>query len=81
MQGYWEGLIIIASDELQKLRQLELGNEYHVAVDNRDGNNQGVAHDVIDISQDKSAYQLDELKIKIETKISSKNDGVDIDYW
>lgn len=80
-QEYWEDLIIIASDELQKLRKIELGNEYHAAVGNREGINQSVARDVTGIFQGKSAQQLDELKIKIETKISSKSDGVDIGYW
>lgn len=78
---YWEDLIIIASDELQKLRKMELGNEYHAVVGNREGINQSVAHDVTSIFHSKTTQQLDELKFKIETKLSGKEDGVDIGYW
>lgn len=78
---YWEDLKIIAHDELQKLRKSELGNEYHAAVGNREGINQSVARDVTSIVQGKTAQQLDELKAKIEEKIESKSDGVDIGYW
>lgn len=79
--GYWEDLTIIASDELQKLRKMELGNEYHATVGNREGINQSVAHDVTGIFHGKTAQQLDELKAKIELKIESKSDGVDVGYW
>lgn len=79
--GYWQDLIIIASDELQKLRKMELGNEYNAAMGNRDGINQSVARDVTTLFQGKTAHQLDELKLKIELKISGKSDGVDIGYW
>ncbi|XP_055303005.1 splicing factor Cactin [Sitodiplosis mosellana] len=79
--GYWEDLIIIASDELQKLQKMELGNEYNATLGNREGINQSVARDVTSLFQGKTANQLDELKIKIESKINSKSDGVDIGYW
>lgn len=80
-QGYWEDLTIIATDELQKLRKLELGNEYNVTMGNREGINQSVARDVTTIFQGKTAQELDELKAKIEFKLSGKGDGVDIGYW
>lgn len=79
--GYWEDLIIIASDELQKMRKIELGNEYNAALGNREGINQSVARDVTSLFQGKTAQQLDELRTKIELKINSKSDGVDIGYW
>lgn len=79
--SYWQDLTIIASDELQKLRKMELGNEYNAAMGNRDGINQSVARDVTTLFQGKTAHQLDELKSKIELKISGKSDGVDIGYW
>lgn len=81
-KGYWEDLTIIACDELQKLRKMELGNEYNAAfVGNREGINQSVARDVTSLFQGKTAHELDELRTKIELKISSKSDGVDIGYW
>lgn len=79
--GYWVDLTIIASDELQKLKKMELGSEYHAVVGNREGINHSVARDVTSIFQGKTAQQLDELKLKIESKLSGKEDGVDIGYW
>lgn len=75
---YWEDLSIIATDELQKLRKIE-EDDYQASLGR--GINQSVARDVTNIFQGKTAQQLDELKLKIETKISSKEDGVDISYW
>lgn len=78
--SYWEDLIIIASDELQKLQKLEHENGDQGII-NRDGINQSVARDVTSIFQGKTAHQLIELKEKIESKINSQDDGVDIGYW
>lgn len=78
---YWEDLTTIVRDELQKLKKLELGGEYHATVGNREGIHQSVARDVTEIFRGKTAQQLDELKAKIEGKIESKSDGVDIGYW
>lgn len=75
---YWEDLSIIATDELQKLRKIE-EDDYQASLGR--GINQSVARDVTNIFQGKTAQQLDELKLKIEKKISSKEDGVDISYW
>lgn len=80
--GYWEDLTIIVTDELQKLRKMELGeNDYHATVGNREGINQSVAHDVTKIFHGKTAAELKELKLKIELKIESKSGGVDVGYW
>lgn len=78
---YWEDLTTIVRDELHKLRKLELGGEYNATVGNREGIHQSVARDVAEIFRGKSAQQLDELKAKIEQKIESKSDGVDVGYW
>lgn len=78
---YWEDLTTIVRDELHKLRKLELGGEYNATVGNREGIHQSVARDVTEIFRGKSAQQLDELKAKIEQKIESKSDGVDVGYW
>lgn len=79
--GYWQDLTIIACDELQKIRKAELGNEYHAALGNREGINQSVACDVTGIFHGKTTQQLNELRMKIEQKIDSKSDGVDVGYW
>lgn len=78
---YWTDLTIIANDELQKLRKIELGNEYLAEIGNREGINQSVVRDVTSIFQGKTTQQLDELKLKIETKLNSRSDGTDIGYW
>lgn len=78
---YWEDLKTIVRDELQKLKKLEGDGEINATVGNRDGIHQSVAHDVTNIFRGKSAHQLVELKRKIEAKLESKCDGVDIGYW
>lgn len=81
-RGYWEDLTIIANDELQKLKKIETSDEYqHAAAVNRGGINPTVVRDVTSIFHGKSAQQLDELKQKIEMKLSGNSDGVDIGYW
>lgn len=78
---YWEDLTVIVQDELQKLKKLELGGEYHATVGRREGIHQSVARDVTAIFRGKTTRQLEELRKKIESKIEKKNDGVDIGYW
>lgn len=78
---FWEDMTTIVEDELQKLRKLELGGEYHAKVGRREGIHQSVAKDVTCIFRGKTSGQLDELKKKIEAKINGNNDGVDIGYW
>lgn len=77
--AYWEDLTIIATDELQKMRKAEIEGEFQSG--NREGINQSVANDVTKIFHGKSAHQLSELRLKIESKITSKSDGVDVSYW
>ncbi|XP_063701518.1 splicing factor Cactin [Culicoides brevitarsis] len=77
---YWEDLTIICEDELKKLRKLEQEkSEYRAS--RREGIHESVAKDVTNIFKGKSAAQLHELQTKIEHKINSKLDGVDIGYW
>lgn len=71
---YWEDLTVIVQDELHKLRKTEIEGR-------REGIHQTVAKDVAEIFRGKTTTQLDELKIKIEGKISNHTDGVDIGYW
>lgn len=71
---YWEDLTVIVQDELHKLRKTEIEGR-------REGIHQTVAKDVAEIFRGKTTIQLDELKIKIEGKISNHTDGVDIGYW
>lgn len=78
---FWEDMTVIVEDELQKLKKLELGGEYHAKVGRREGIHQSVAKDVTNIFRGKTTNQLEELKKKIEAKISCKADGVDIGYW
>lgn len=78
---YWEDLTVIVQDELQKLKKLVLGGEYHATVGRREGIHQSVARDVTEIFRGKTTLQLEELKKKIESKIDEKSDGVDIGYW
>ncbi|XP_037024510.1 cactin isoform X2 [Bradysia coprophila] len=78
---YWEDLTVIVQDELQKLKKLVLGGEYHATVGRREGIHQSVARDVTEIFRGKTTSQLEELKRKIESKIDDKSDGVDIGYW
>lgn len=77
---YWDDLTIIVEDEIQKLRKIETEkNEYRAA--GREGIHQSVAKDVTDVFKGKTTTQLDELKLKIECKINTHADGVDVGYW
>lgn len=84
---YWNDLTVIVQDELQKLRKSALNaveedrSEYQVAVRRREGIHQTVAKDVTEIFRGKTTQQLEELKKKIEDKLSNHTDGVDIGYW
>ncbi|KXJ71445.1 hypothetical protein RP20_CCG020541 [Aedes albopictus] len=77
---YWNDLTIIVEDELQKLRKVEVEKQ-RMATGRREGIHQSVAKDVTQIFKGKSSSQLDELKKKIEDKINSQQDGLDIGYW
>ncbi|XP_055856405.1 splicing factor Cactin [Episyrphus balteatus] len=78
---FWNDMTVIANDELQKLRKLELGCEYDAKIGRREGIHQSVSKEVSDVFRGKTAQQLEELRHKIETKIMRKTDGVDISYW
>ena len=79
---YWADITIIVEDELKKLKKLEVDkSEYRVAVGRREGIHQSVAKDVTEIFRGKSTTQLNELKGKIEHKITNQTDGVDVGYW
>ncbi|CAD7086364.1 unnamed protein product [Hermetia illucens] len=78
---FWEDMTVIVQDELQKLRKMQLGNEYQVTAGRREGIHQSVARDVTDIFRGKSTGELSQLKTRIEAKISGDSDGVDIGYW
>ncbi|XP_055530238.1 splicing factor Cactin [Wyeomyia smithii] len=77
---YWNDLTIIVEDELQKLRKVE-AEKQRMATGRREGIHQSVAKDVTQIFKGKSSSQLEELKKKIEDKINSQQDGLDIGYW
>lgn len=77
---YWSDLTIIVEDELQKMRKLE-AEKQRMAPGRREGIHQSVAKDVTQIFRGKSSTQLEELKRKIEDKISNPQDGLDIGYW
>ena len=73
--GYWEDLTVIVDDDLKKLKKQETERN------RREGIHQSVAKDVSDIFRGKSTTQLNELKSKIEHKISNQTDGLDVGYW
>lgn len=77
--GYWEDLTVIVDDDLKKLKKQE--SENVLSLGRRDGIHQSVAKDVSDIFRGKSTKQLNELKAKIEHKISNQTDGLDVGYW
>ncbi|XP_050096785.1 cactin [Anopheles aquasalis] len=77
---FWTDLTIIVDDEIHKLRKVE-AEKQRVATGRREGIHQSVAKDVTQIFRGKTAQQLEELKKKIEDKISSQQDGLDIGYW
>lgn len=80
---YWADLTIIVNDELYKLRKLSV-EQSSAEVDlnaRREGIHSSVARDVGDVFKGKTTVQLEELRRKIEGKIESQSDGVDIGYW
>ncbi|GAB0100666.1 Cactin [Sergentomyia squamirostris] len=77
---YWEDLTIIVEDELRKQQKI-LNEEYQATLGRREGIHQSVAKDVGEIFRGKTTTQLEELRRKIESKISGQSDGVDVGYW
>jgi hypothetical protein len=76
---YWEDLTTIVDDDLKKLKKAE--SEKDAFLGRREGIHQSVAKDVSDIFRGKSTTQLNELKAKIEQKLSNQTDGLDVGYW
>ncbi|KAH8291582.1 hypothetical protein KR018_001257 [Drosophila ironensis] len=76
---FWNDMIIIVQDELQK-QQKKLA-EHSDLNQRRDGIHQSVVKDVSDIFRGKNAQLLEEMRQRIEAKINSRADGVDISYW
>ncbi|KAH8387143.1 hypothetical protein KR093_005051 [Drosophila rubida] len=77
---FWIDMVTIVQDELQKqLKQQQ--SEANALNQRRDGIHQSVVKDVADIFRGKNAKQLDEMRVRIEAKISGRADGVDISYW
>ncbi|XP_058125083.1 splicing factor Cactin [Anopheles ziemanni] len=77
---FWTDLTIIVDDEIHKLRKVE-AEKQRIATGRREGIHQSVAKDVTEIFRGKTAQQLEDLKKKIEDKINSQQDGLDIGYW
>ncbi|TRY63850.1 hypothetical protein TCAL_01833 [Tigriopus californicus] len=78
---YWEDIIVIVEDELQKLRKLDATSSYEIAAERRQGINKAVADDIQGVFKDKSSQQLETLKKSIELKLSQQADGLDLNYW
>ncbi|XP_061391942.1 splicing factor Cactin [Musca vetustissima] len=76
---FWNDMTIIVEDELQKQRkQAELDE---AVSSRREGIHESVVKDVSATFRNKTIAQLDELRAKIESKIESRTEGVDISYW
>lgn len=73
---YWNDIMIIVEDDLKKLKKSESDNHGR-----REGIHQSVSQDVSKIFKGKTTTQLNELRRKIEEKLSSKAEGIDIAYW
>ncbi|XP_017144244.1 cactin [Drosophila miranda] len=76
---FWNDMVTIVQDELQK--QQKLHSDASALNQRRDGIHQSVVKDVADIFRGKNAKQLEEMRERIEAKINSRADGVDISYW
>jgi hypothetical protein len=77
---FWNDITIIVDDDLKKLKKIETENAQFQG-GRREGIHQSVAQDVSQIFRGKTTTQLNELRNKIEDKLSSKSDGIDIGYW
>ncbi|XP_025835190.1 cactin isoform X2 [Agrilus planipennis] len=78
---YWNDIMVIVEDELQKLRKLEQQDDFNMGLNRREGIHQAVAKDVTEVFKGKTAVQLQALQKQIEKKISGKTDGIDVGYW
>lgn len=73
---YWDDIMIIVEDDLKKLKKSEIDNQGR-----REGIHKSVSQDVSKIFKGKTTTQLNELRRKIEDKLSSKAEGIDVAYW
>ena len=80
-KDFWNDLVIIVDDELQKLRRLDSKSQYEVAAERRQGINKAVASDVQEVFKGKTASQLSELQKQIEKKLRERTEGIDVGYW
>lgn len=80
---YWNDLIVIVEDEVRAMRKAERESksEYEAAMGRQEGINKAVAQDVRNTLKNKSAQALAALKAKVEQKIASRQEGIDISYW
>ncbi|XP_004536751.1 cactin [Ceratitis capitata] len=79
---FWNDMTVIVEDELFKIKKSanNLIDESGTC-SRREGIHDCVAKDVAEIFRKKNTKQLNELRSKIENKICSRADGVDISYW
>ena len=80
-KDFWNDIVIIVDDELQKLRRLDSKSQYEVAAERRQGINKAVASDVQEVFKGKTASQLSELQKQIEKKLRERTEGIDVGYW
>ena len=80
-KDFWNDIVIIVDDELQKLRRLDSKSQYEVAAERRQGINKAVASDVQEEFKGKTASQLSELQKQIEKKLRERTEGIDVGYW
>ncbi|XP_037932906.1 cactin-like [Teleopsis dalmanni] len=79
---FWDDMITIVVDELQKIKKLmERSDEKSTSDRRREGIHHCVTKNVADIFRGKSTSQLLELRNRIENKINQRDNGVDISYW
>lgn len=78
---FWRDMELIVDDELAKLRNYKSSAATKSGERRREGINPAVASDVISMFEGKSPSELTALKLKIESKLSSGEEGVDVSYW
>lgn len=78
---FWNDMTLIVEDELFRLKKNIKSSLEPGACGRREGIHDCVVKDVAEIFRKKNTMQLNELRFKIENKIKSRSDGVDISYW
>lgn len=78
---YWQDITTITEDELAKLRKLSSQLYHDQRIDDRrEGINAAVFADVTDTFKNKTPSQLEQLELRIRSKIEHEK-GIDIGYW